>query len=46
LWAVLATWGAKATSTVTGRSLDCSHFLQEERLEETFEELQHFFDTV
>jgi pimeloyl-ACP methyl ester carboxylesterase len=31
---------------VTGRSLDCGHFLQEERPEETLEELQHFFGTV
>jgi haloacetate dehalogenase len=45
LWDVLATCRAKATSTVTGRSLDCGHFLQE-RPEETFEELQHFFGTV
>jgi haloacetate dehalogenase len=43
LWDVLATWWAKAASMVTGRSLDCGHFLQEERPEETFEELQHFF---
>jgi haloacetate dehalogenase len=46
LWGVLATWRAKATSTVTGHSLGCGHFLQEERPEETFEELQHFFGTV
>jgi haloacetate dehalogenase len=46
LWDVLATWRAKATSTVTGRSLDCGHFLQEERPEETFEELLRFFSTV
>jgi len=45
LWDVLATWRAKATSTVTGRSLDCGHFLQEERPEEVLEELQHFFGT-
>jgi len=45
-WDVLATWRAKATSTVTGRSLDCGHFLQEERPEETIEELQRFFGTV
>src|SRR3984957_7234326 len=45
LWDVLATWRAKATSTVTGRSLDCGHFLQEERPEEVLEELQHFFST-
>jgi haloacetate dehalogenase len=46
LWDVLTTWRAKASSTVTGRSLDCGHFLQEERPEETFEELQRFFSTV
>ena len=45
-WDVLATWRAKAASTVTGRSLDCGHFLQEERPVETLEELQHFFSTV
>jgi haloacetate dehalogenase len=43
---VLATWRTKAASTVTGHSLDCGHFLQEERPEETFVELQHFFGTV
>jgi haloacetate dehalogenase len=43
LWDVLATWRAKAASTVTGRSLDRGHFLQEQRPEETVEELQHFF---
>jgi haloacetate dehalogenase len=46
LWDVLLTWREKATSTVTGRSLDCGHFLQEERPEETLEELQHFFGTM
>ncbi len=46
LWHVLATWRAKANSTVSGRSLDCGHFLQEERPEETCEELQRFFGTV
>ena len=43
LWDVLATWRAKAASTVTGRSLDCGHFLQEERPEETVEEMRRFF---
>jgi haloacetate dehalogenase len=43
LWDVLAAWQAKSASTVTGRSLDCGHFLQEERPEETFQELQDFF---
>jgi hypothetical protein len=46
LWDVLANWRAKAASTVTGHSLDCGHFPQEERPRETFEELQHFFGTV
>ncbi len=46
LWDILATWRAKAASTVTGRSLDCGHFLQEERPEETFDELQQFFGTA
>ena len=41
-WDVLATWRAKATSTVTGRSLDCAHFQQEERPDETLEELWRF----
>ena len=45
LWDVLATWRARAAAMVTGHSLDCGHFLQEERPEETFEELQHFFGT-
>ena len=45
-WDILATWRAKATSTVTGHSLDCGHFLQEERPEETLEELQNFFGTA
>jgi haloacetate dehalogenase len=43
LWDVLATWRAKATSTVTEHSLDCGHFLQEERPEEVLAELQQFF---
>jgi len=46
LWDVLATWRAKATSTVTGHSLDCGHFLQEERPDEVLEELQQFFGTA
>ena len=45
LWDVLATWRAKATSTVTGRTLDGGHFLQEECPEETLDELQRFFAT-
>jgi pimeloyl-ACP methyl ester carboxylesterase len=34
------------SATVTARSPDCGHFLQEERPEETFEELQHFVGMV
>jgi len=46
LWDVLATGRAKASSMITGRSLDCGHFLQEERPEKTVEELKHFFGRV
>jgi haloacetate dehalogenase len=45
-WDVPATWRAKANSTVTGHSLDCGHFLQEERPDEVVEELQRSFSTV
>lgn len=45
-WDILATWRAKAASTVTGRGLDCGHFLQEERPEETYQELTQFFGTA
>ncbi len=45
LWDILATWQEKARLKVTGHSLDCGHFLQEERPEETLEELQNFFGT-
>jgi haloacetate dehalogenase len=42
LWDVLATWREKAT-TVSGRALDCGHFLPEERPEEMLAELRMFF---
>jgi haloacetate dehalogenase len=42
----LATWRAKAASTVTWRGLDFGHPQQVERPEETFQELQHLFDTM
>jgi haloacetate dehalogenase len=45
-WDILATWRAKAASTVTGRGLDCGHFLQEERPQETTQELKQFFGTA
>ena len=40
---VLATWREKAAGPVTGRALDCHHFLAEERPEETANELLAFF---
>jgi haloacetate dehalogenase len=45
-WDIIATWRAKAASRVTGRGLDCGHFLQEERPEETSQELKQFFGTA
>ncbi len=40
---VLATWRERAAGPVTGRALDCGHFLPEERPEETARELLAFF---
>ena len=40
---VLATWRDKAAGPVSGRALDCGHFLPEERPEETARELLAFF---
>lgn len=40
---VLATWREKAAGPVSGRALDCGHFLAEERPEETANELLAFF---
>ena len=42
MWDVLATWREKCTAPVTGRSLDCGHFLQEESPWELLEELLQF----
>ncbi|MEZ5932309.1 MAG: alpha/beta hydrolase [Alphaproteobacteria bacterium] len=40
---VLACWRERAAAEVTGRALDCGHFLAEERPEETAAELLAFF---
>lgn len=42
-WDVLATWQAKSASGVTGRALDCGHFLQEEQPDAVLAELRRFF---
>jgi haloacetate dehalogenase len=42
LWDVLAAWREKAAA-VSGRALDCGHFLPEERPEEVLAELRMFF---
>ena len=43
LWDLPATWRDKCAATVTGRGLDCGHFLQEERPQELTTELVQFF---
>jgi haloacetate dehalogenase len=43
LWDVLAAWREKSAASVTGKALDCGHFLQEERPEELRTELLQFF---
>jgi haloacetate dehalogenase len=42
-WDVLATWREKFAAPVTGKALDCGHFLQEERPQDLLTELFHFF---
>jgi haloacetate dehalogenase len=42
LWDVPATWREKCAASVTGRALDCGHFLQEERPQDLLTELQQF----
>jgi haloacetate dehalogenase len=43
LWDVLATWREKCSTTVTGRALNCGHFLQEENPQEVIVELLQTF---
>jgi haloacetate dehalogenase len=42
LWDILATWREKSAAPVTGKSLDCGHFLQEDRPEDVIAELLQF----
>jgi haloacetate dehalogenase len=42
-WDVLATWRMKSAASVTGRALDCGHFLQEERPQDLLTELFQCF---
>jgi haloacetate dehalogenase len=43
LWDVPATWRAKCAAPVTGKALDCGHFLQEETPQALLTELLQFF---
>jgi haloacetate dehalogenase len=43
LWDVLATWREKSAGPVTGKALDCGHFLQEERPLDVINELFNFY---
>jgi haloacetate dehalogenase len=45
LWDVLATWREKSVGPVTGKALDCGHFLQEESPLNVINELLQFFGT-
>ena len=42
LWDLLATWREKSAAPVTGKALDCGHFLQEERPQDLLAELRQF----
>ena len=43
LWDVLATWREMCAAPVTGKALDCGHFLQEESPQDVLMELRRFF---
>lgn len=40
---MLATWREKATGPVTGKALDCGHFVAEEQPEATLAAMRDFF---
>lgn len=42
LWDLPATWREKSAASVTGKALDCGHFLQEERPQDLLAELRQF----
>jgi haloacetate dehalogenase len=42
MWDVPATWREKSAASVTGKALDCGHFLQEERPQDLLAELRQF----
>jgi haloacetate dehalogenase len=43
LWDVLAVWRAKCARSVTGKALDCGHFLAEECPQAVLTELFQFY---
>jgi haloacetate dehalogenase len=45
LWDVLAIWRQMSAAPVTGKALDCGHFLPEERPQVVIDELLQFFGT-
>jgi haloacetate dehalogenase len=42
MWDVIAAWREKSAASVTGKPVDCGHFLQEERPEEILTEVGQF----
>jgi haloacetate dehalogenase len=43
LWDILTVWREKSAGQVTGKALDCGHFLPEERPQDVLDELLRFF---
>jgi haloacetate dehalogenase len=44
-WDVLDTWREKSATSVTGKALDCGHFLQEESPQDVLTEVHRFFSS-